>query len=269
MPGPWSATASHSQPSGPAGRDRHACCRRARAGPRWTAGCRPPGAARRGRRSACRPSLSVVAQEDRRAAIRAELLARLARDRGQVDVGVGQRLRRPGARWPAGPRPAATSAWWPGRSTATARSRSAGVASGAVSEASRLARMIASGLRSSCEASSISWRCAWNASSSRSSIESMVSAEVAQLVVRAVQADPPGQVGRLDLPGGAGDRADRAQRPAGQHPADAEAGHEQPAERDQRVVAQRLQRAEVDRRLDLARPRPPSIVPTVLRPSLR
>jgi hypothetical protein len=75
--------------------------------------------------------------------------------------------------------------------------------------------------------------------------------EIAQLVPRAVELDPPGQVGGLDLPCGAGDRAHRPQRPPGQHPPDAEAGDEETTQRDERVVAQGLERAEVDRRLDV------------------
>jgi hypothetical protein len=50
------------------------------------------------------------------------------------------------------------------------------VASGEARTASTLVLMIVNGLRSSCEASSMSWRCALKASSSLSSIVSTVSA---------------------------------------------------------------------------------------------
>lgn len=75
--------------------------------------------------------------------------------------------------------------------------------------------------------------------------------EVAEFVLRAVQADALRQVGGLDLGRRTGDGADGAQGTPGEHPADREAGDGEAAEHDEGETAEVGECLVVDGRLDL------------------
>jgi hypothetical protein len=75
--------------------------------------------------------------------------------------------------------------------------------------------------------------------------------QLLQLILGAGQLDAARQVGDLDVAGHRGDAADGAQHPAGDHPADAEAGHEQHPKGAEGVVAQLVQGPGVDHPLQL------------------
>ena len=70
--------------------------------------------------------------------------------------------------------------------------------------------------------------------------------EIAHLVGRAVEVDPPREIGGLDLPRDAGDLADGPYDAAGDSPADGEADRHQQEQRRQRQVANQLERLVAD-----------------------
>ena len=226
-------------------------CRRGPAGPRWRAGCRPPAAAPTRRRRRSGRATGVVRRaargRPRAAAYSSAASPAIAARSTSASTKAGDDRRAVASR-------SSTSRvirWSRGSTIAVAWARSSGVVSSCASTASTLAWMTASGLRSSCEASSTSWRCADERRVEPAEHVVDGVGQVAQLVVRAVERDPPGQVGGGDLLRGRGDPPYRPQRPAGQPPADAEADQEQRAEPADRVVPQRLQRLVVHRGLTL------------------
>ena len=211
------------------------------AAPRWPAGWPAPGAGRRGRRRPHRPgSEADTSAMPRASAGTSNSAAASATTRGGIEpLELGARSL-PAGRRSAGRRRGATSAPRcvapPRRSGAGPRSRRRGSARAT----SRLVRITASGLRSSCDASWMKRRWLSNASSMRASIPSKVSARSFSSSGGPCERDAARQVGGLDLAGHAGDAVDRGEHPPGHHPADAEAGQEQHPEGAERVAAQEL-----------------------------
>ena len=101
--------------------------------------------------------------------------------------------------------------------------------------------MTASGFRNSCEASSTKRR--WVCTPSIEPVEHRVERvrEIAHLVGWTAEADPTREIGGLDLPGDAGDRADGSHDPARDRPTDREADRDQHDERRDREGANQLE----------------------------
>ena len=117
------------------------------------------------------------------------------------------------------------------------------LAFGSLSASSSSVRSSVSGVRSSCEALATNCRCASKDVSRRASSPSTVVAELLQLVVGPVEVEPAVEVARGDVAGGLGDRAQRAQCAAGDHPAEPEREHGHQRERDRGVEEQLVQRS--------------------------
>ena len=106
--------------------------------------------------------------------------------------------------------------------------------------------MTASGFRSSCEASSTKRR--WVRTPSIEPVEHRVErvGEIAHLVGWTAETDPPREIGRLDLPRDAGDRADGPHDAARDGPPDGQADRHQHEERREREIANPLERLLAD-----------------------
>ena len=115
---------------------------------------------------------------------------------------------------------------------------SPGVASGLPSTTSTVARMTASGVRSSWEALAMN-RC-WPSNPACSRAEHFVErlGQFAELVAGARRRDPRRQVVLGRGAGGRGDQVHRAQRPPGEDPAQDRGQGDDHGQRDQRVLQQ-------------------------------
>ena len=91
--------------------------------------------------------------------------------------------------------------------------------------------VIASGVRSSCEALAANRCCSATCASSRASIASKAVGELAELVVAAFQLDPVGERSVRGQAGGIGDAGQRREHAAGEDPPSHETEHQQERQR--------------------------------------